>query len=209
MLALLLGVLLLGQLPTVWQTAGVVLVQGIFVGTLMMLMLKFRRRQTELHRIHGLPKSFIQTAAEHADSPQSDRSQSLGKVGGVIGAIIGSNAWLIVLSIRLEAWWLSALVVLLAGLLLLRWTSVFASCPNMTRSRHLKHIQVLCCELGAMQVALLLLMWATGSFVQTEGKIEGYPFWFMVALITGLCTALSFSMGYAAENARRREQVDA
>ena len=205
-IALLLGILLAGQLPVPWRPATIVSTQVIFLGALMMLMLRFNRRQTELHRIHGAPESYIQTAGENADSPKSNQSMFWDRAGGGAGAILGASAWLIVLSVRLQIWWLSGLVVLLHGLLLARSVHVFASYSHMPQSRFFRHGQVLVRDLGIVHCALLLLLWASGSLAKTQGMIEGYPVWFLLLFIAAISTGLYFRMGYVAENARRQEQ---
>ena len=207
MLAMLLGTSAVIQLPAAWQTVGVVAVQAAFVGTLMMSLLRFKRRQSELHRIHGLPEGYVPTSNEHFNSPQSIRSRFWGGVGGSAGAIIGGFGWMIIVAIRLQAWWLAGLVVFLIGLLLIRSVNFFASHPTIPQSNILQHMQVLCRDLGAVQCLLLILLWASGALVATQGTIEGYPVWVFLALIAALCTGLYFQMGYKAESARRNEQA--
>ena len=124
----------------------------------------------------------------------------------VAEAIIGSCAWLVVLAIRLQAWWFLALVVFVFGLLTVRPFNVFLAGRVMPQLQFLCHMQTLCRDLGAVQFVLIVLLWATGGLAQTQGTIEGYPVWSVLAFIAVLCTAMYFLMGYAAENARRREQ---
>ena len=201
------GTLAVSLLPAPWQVLGVVLVQAVFFGTLMMSLLRFKRRQSELHRIHGLPEGYVPTSNEHFNSPQSIRSRFWGGVGGSAGAIIGGFGWMIIVAIRLQAWWLAGLVVFLIGLLLIRSVNFFASHPTIPQSNILQHMQVLCRDLGAVQCLLLILLWASGALVATQGTIEGYPVWVFLALIAALCTGLYFQMGYKAESARRNEQA--
>ena len=201
MVALMASLVAVGQLPALWQTSGVVAVQLAFVGALMMSILRFNRRQAELHKIHGLPEGSVPVS----DSTQSNRSQFWGNVGAFAGAIVGAFGWLIVVAIRLQAWWFSGLVVFLVALLLTRSVNFVASHPGMPRSRFLQHTQVLLRDLCIVQCMLMLLLWATGSLAPTQGTIEGYPVWLMMAFLIVLCTGLYFSMGYAAENARQRE----
>ena len=205
-LALLLGMLAFVQLPGIWLTVAMAAVQLVFVGALGMLILRFNRRQTELHRVHGIPNSYAQTANVRSDSPQSNRSQFWNGLGGSAGAIIGSCAWLIVLAIRLQVWWLLGLVVLLIGLLIVRSVNVFSSDPKMPQAKVFKHMQGLCRDLGVTHCMLVLLLWATGALAPTQGTIEGYPVWVMMVFILVLCKGLHFGMGYAAETARGRER---
>ena len=207
MLAMLLGTSAVIQLPAAWQTVGVVAVQAAFVGTLMMSLLRFKRRQSELHRIHGLPEGYVPTSNEHFNSPQSIRSRFWGGVGGSAGAIIGGFGWMIIVAIRLQAWWLTGLVVVLIGLLLIRTVNFFALNPSIPQSRIFQHMQAICRDLGVVQCLLLILLWASGALVATQGTIEGYPVWVFLALIAALCTGLYFQMGYKAESARRNEQA--
>jgi len=172
-----------------------------FVGALMMLILRFNRRQAELHKVHGLPEGSVTVS----DSTQSNRSQFWGTVGAFAGAIVGAFGWLIVVAIRLQAWWFSGLAVFLVALLLTRSVNFAASNPSMPRSKFLQHTQVLLRDVCVVQCMLMFLLWATGSLAPTQGTIEGYPVWFMMAFLTVLCTGLYFRMGYAAENARRKE----
>ena len=172
-----------------------------------MSLLRFKRRQSELHRVHGLPEGYVSTSNEHCNSPQSIRSRFWGGVGGSAGAIIGGFGWMIIVAIRLQAWWLTGLVVVLIGLLLIRTLNFFALNPSIPQSRIFQHMQAICRDLGVVQCLLLILLWASGALVATQGTIEGYPVWVFLALIAALCTGLYFQMGYKAESARRNEQA--
>ena len=114
---------------------------------------------------------------------------------------------MIIVAIRLQAWWLTGLVVVLIGLLLIRTVNFFALNPSIPQSRIFQHMQAICRDLGVVQCLLLILLWASGALVATQGTIEGYPVWVFLALIAALCTGLYFQMGYKAESARRNEQA--
>jgi len=122
----------------------------------MMSLLRFKRRQSELHRVHGLPEGCATTSNEHFNSPQSIRSRFWGGVGASAGAIIGGFGWMVIVAIRLQTWWLAGLVVLLIGLLLIRTVNFFALNPSIPQSRIFQHMQAICRDLGVVQCLLLI-----------------------------------------------------
>ena len=173
----------------------------------MMLLLRFNRRQSELHRVHGLPEGYVPTSNEHFNSPENIQTRFWSGVGSTTGAIIGSFGWMLIVAIRLQTWWLAGLVVLLVGLLLIRSVNFFALNPSIPQSKIFQHMQTICRDLGVAQCLLLILLGASGALVQTQGTIEGYPVWVFLAFIAALCTGLYIQMGYLSESARRNEQA--
>ena len=207
MLANVLGTFAVVQLPPPWRVLGVVAVQAVFMGILMMLLLRFNRRQSELHRVHGLPEGCVPTSNEHFNSPENIQTRFWSGVGSTAGAIIGGFGWMLIVAIRLQTWWLAGLVVLLVGLLLIRSVNFFALNPSIPQAKIFQHMQAICRDLGVAQCLLLILLGASGALVQTQGTIEGYPVWVFLAFIAALCTGLYIQMGYLSESARRNEQT--
>ena len=207
MLALLLGIFATVYLPTRWQSLGLVAVQLTFVGALMMLIMRFVRRQRELHQIHGLPAVMDIDASKHSLSQQENQSSFWGRAGGIAGAVIGSFAWLVIVTIRSQAWAMLSFTLLAGALLLLRYI-VLPSRLQTKPSKVIQQTQCLIRDICVVQCLILVLMWAIGGFAKTNGTVEGYPVWVMLAFIGVLCTGLYFGLGYAAETSRRSEERD-
>ena len=199
MLALPPAMLVADQLPASSHHFGKYAVLGIIFGTLWVFRVRFKRRQQELHRAHGLP-----------DSPQRSPSWIWDGAFTSAALIVSSFGIMLGFVIRLEVsslvQWSVLLAGLLCGLLLVRYLHFFATHRDLPQSKISQHIQVLCRNLGAMQYALLLLIWATGGFAQPLDAVDGYSVWLAVAFIMAFCPISYYCMGYAAEDARRKEQ---